>query len=90
MGNLRSDNTHETLRSSAVVDHAVGVVVALGQLAPAQAEQVLQELSRATGIKLRSVAQLIIEWTRTGRLCADLRTELDRQLPGVQEVPQVG
>ena len=45
---------------------------------------------RHTGIKLRHVAQLLIEWTRTGRLCADLRTELDRQLAGHTKSPQVG
>lgn len=92
LGNLRSDNTHlhETMRSGAVVDHAIAVVVALGQLAPEQAEHILQELARHTGIKLRHVAQLLIEWTRTGRLCADLRTELDRQLAGHTKSPQVG
>ncbi|MEW2168134.1 ANTAR domain-containing protein [Streptomyces sp. NPDC007084] len=92
VGDLRNDGTHphETTRHGAVLDNAVGIVVAMGRLAPEQAEQILRELSRHTGIKLRHVAQLLIEWTRTGRLCADLRTELDRQLAGHRESPQVG
>lgn len=92
VGNLRSDDAHlhDRTPSDAVVDHAVGVVVTLGRLAPEQAEQVLRELSRHTGIKLRHVAHLLIEWTRTGRLCADLRTELDRQLADHRKSPQVG
>lgn len=91
-GDLRSDDTplREKASSGAVVDHAVAVLVALGRLAPEQAEQILRELSRHTGIKPRNVAHLLIEWTRTGRLCVDLRTELDRQLAGHRKSPQVG
>ncbi|MFG2308720.1 ANTAR domain-containing protein [Streptomyces sp. NPDC048566] len=92
VGNPRDDGLggRDTTASGAVLDHAVGVVMKLGRLAPEQAEQILRDLSRHTGIKVRHVAQLLVEWTRTGRLCADLRTELDRQLATHRASPRTG
>ncbi|MCX5001024.1 ANTAR domain-containing protein [Streptomyces sp. NBC_00638] len=79
---LQGENAqlHEAMRSHAVVDQAIGVVLAVGQLTPEQGWDVLREVSQRTNIKLRHVAELVIDWARTGKLCTDVRTELERQL----------
>ncbi|MFJ8803433.1 ANTAR domain-containing protein [Streptomyces sp. NPDC102487] len=79
---LRDENTQlkESLHARAVIDQATGIVVALGRLTPEQGEQIVHELAQHTGIKVRNVAQLLIDWARTGQLTTELRTELDRQL----------
>ncbi|WP_152895479.1 ANTAR domain-containing protein [Streptomyces adustus] len=70
----------EAMRAHAVVDQAIGVVLATKQLTPEQGWDVLREVSQRTDIKLHHVSELIINWARTGELCADIRTELERQL----------
>ncbi|MFD5636687.1 ANTAR domain-containing protein [Streptomyces sp. NPDC127077] len=70
----------EALGSHAVVDQAIGVVLALGGLTPHEGWDVLRAISQRTNIKLRSVAELLIEWVRTKELRADIRAELERQL----------
>ncbi|MFE9813198.1 ANTAR domain-containing protein [Streptomyces sp. NPDC005548] len=70
----------EAVDSHAVIDQAIGVLLTLGQLTPDQGWNVLRDVSQHTNIKLRHVAELIIEWARTGTLAADISTELERQL----------
>ncbi|MGW3954747.1 ANTAR domain-containing protein [Streptomyces sp. NPDC004752] len=80
----------EAVISHAVVDQAIGMVVALGRLSPDQGWAVLKEVSQHTNIKLRNVAELILIWGRTGNMPpeigAELEDALDRygptQLPG--------
>ncbi|WTI64813.1 ANTAR domain-containing protein [Streptomyces sp. NBC_00728] len=81
-GELRDENAQlrQALGSHAVVDQAIGVLLAVGQLRPDQGRHVLSKVSQRTGIKLRHVAELLIEWARTGQLCTDIRHELDQQL----------
>ncbi|WP_369251941.1 ANTAR domain-containing protein [Streptomyces sp. R41] len=71
---------YEAIRSHAVVDQAMGVVLAIGQLTPEQGWAVLKDVSQQTNIKLRHVPELVIEWARTGALCTDIRSELERQV----------
>lgn len=71
----------------AVVDQAAGVLIAVGRMTSAEAWDVLRETSMRTDIKLRHVAELLVEWGRTGALCADIRTELDRQLAQRRPAP---
>ncbi|MEV6757133.1 ANTAR domain-containing protein [Streptomyces sp. NPDC051214] len=66
--------------SHATVDQAIGVVIALGQLSPDDAWDVLREVSMRTNTKLRDVSQQIVTWGRTGQLADELRRELERQL----------
>ncbi|WP_405918342.1 ANTAR domain-containing protein [Streptomyces sp. NBC_00728] len=71
-----------------MVDQAIGVVLAIGHLTPEQGWDVLREISQRTNIKLRHVSELIIDWARTGKLCTDVRTELERQLAQYTQPPQ--
>jgi hypothetical protein len=80
----------EAIASHAVVDQAIGVVVALGRMSPDEGWIVLRELSQHTNIKLRNVSDLILVWGRSGEMpeeiCAELEDLLDRhgplQIPG--------
>jgi AmiR/NasT family two-component response regulator len=66
--------------SHAVIDQAIGVVVAIGHLTPADAWDLLRETSMCTNTKLRHVAELVITLGITGNLTADIREELARRL----------
>lgn len=79
---LRDEVQHlkHAVTSHETVDQAIGVVLALGQLSPAEAWDVLREVSMQTNVKLRIVAERIVEWGRTGSLDDALRGELERQL----------
>ncbi|MDX2682824.1 ANTAR domain-containing protein [Streptomyces sp. NY05-11A] len=67
----------EAIASHAVVDQAIGVVVALGRMSPDEGWLVLRELSQHTNVKLRSVADLILIWGRGGEMPEEIRGELE-------------
>ncbi|MFF4152059.1 ANTAR domain-containing protein [Streptomyces sp. NPDC001651] len=62
--------------SHAIVDQAIGVVVAYGGVRPGTAWDVLKEVSQHTNTKLREVAELVVRWPHEGRLPEDVRTAL--------------
>ncbi|MGX5181471.1 ANTAR domain-containing protein [Streptomyces avermitilis] len=70
----------QAVLSHATIDQAIGVIVALGGLAPGRSWDVLREVSQRTNIKLRHVAELIIDWAQTGDLPRDIREELESGL----------
>lgn len=80
----------EAVTSHAVVDQAIGMVVALGRVTPDEGWAVLKEVSQHTNIKLRNVAELILIWGRTGDMPPEIRAALEdaldrygpTQLPG--------
>ncbi len=84
------DQLKEAVASHAVVDQAIGVIVALGRVTPDEGWVILREVSQHTNIKLRNVAELILIWGRSGempdRIGAELETLLDQhgptQIPG--------
>ncbi len=65
------------MASHAVVDQAIGVIVALGRMTPDGGWTVLREVSQHTNIKLRNVAELILFWGRSGRIPEEIRAELE-------------
>ncbi|MFF8190649.1 ANTAR domain-containing protein [Streptomyces bobili] len=75
----------DAVASHAVVDQAIGVIVALGRMTPDGGWRVLREVSQHTNIKLRNVAELILFWGRSGRIPEEIRVELadavDRHSP---------
>ncbi|MEV5476070.1 ANTAR domain-containing protein [Streptomyces sp. NPDC052207] len=70
------------VHSHAVIDQAIGVVIAVGRLTPAEAWDLLRETSMCTNTKLRHVAELVVTLGVTGNLTADIRKELARRLDG--------
>ncbi|MGC2998712.1 ANTAR domain-containing protein [Streptomyces sp. G35A] len=70
----------QAVESHAVIDQAIGVVVAVGRMTPAEAWDVLRETSMCTNVKLRNVAELVVSWGQTGELAWDIREELAKRL----------
>ncbi|MEV6840702.1 ANTAR domain-containing protein [Streptomyces sp. NPDC051133] len=83
------DQLKEAVTSHAVVDQAIGMMVALGRVTPDQGWQVLKEVSQHTNIKLRNIAELILIWGRRGDIPDDVRAELEDALDryGPTQVP---
>lgn len=71
------DQLQEAVASHAVVDQAIGVLVALGRMTPDEGWTVLREVSQHTNIKLRQVAEMILLWGRGGPLPEVVRGELE-------------
>ncbi|MGW5736651.1 MULTISPECIES: hypothetical protein [Streptomyces] len=63
-----------------LAEQAELIVAVVGGLSPSAARDGLRQISARTGIKEHHVAQLLVEWGRTGVLCADIRTELHHYL----------
>ncbi|MEV6963293.1 ANTAR domain-containing protein [Streptomyces sp. NPDC051207] len=70
----------QAVDSHAVIDQAIGVLVAVGRMTPAEAWDVLRETSMCTNIKVRHVADLVVTWGASGRLAADIRQQLAMRL----------
>lgn len=83
------DQLKEAVVSHAVVDQAIGMVVALGRVGPDEGWAVLKDVSQHTNIKLRSVAELILLWGRDGRMPPEIRAELEQALErhGPTQIP---
>ncbi|GAA3245473.1 hypothetical protein GCM10020256_72370 [Streptomyces thermocoprophilus] len=56
------DQLKEAVSSHAVVDQAIGMIVALGRMTPDQGWEVLKQVSQHTNTKLRNVAEMILVW----------------------------
>ncbi|MEU8951653.1 ANTAR domain-containing protein [Streptomyces sp. NPDC048489] len=70
----------QAVRSHAVVDQAIGVILAVGRLTPDEGWHTLRNISQNTNVKLRQVAELVVDWARTGRLPGEIRGQLEREL----------
>lgn len=79
---LQRDNSRlqTAITSHAAIDQAVGVVIALGGLCPRQGFAVLKDVSQHTNLKLRTIAELVVEWVSTQRLPDDVQHALDTAL----------
>ncbi|MFF7645624.1 ANTAR domain-containing protein [Streptomyces canus] len=79
----------EAVVSHAVVDQAIGMVVALGRITPDEGWEVLKEVSQHTNIKLRYVAELILLWGRSGEIPPEIRVQLEEALDryGPTQIP---
>ncbi|WP_460060684.1 ANTAR domain-containing protein [Streptomyces sp. YKOK-I1] len=65
----------EAVTSHAVVDQAIGMMVALGRVPRDRGWAVLKDVSQHTDIRLRHVAELILIWARKGGIPSDIRAE---------------
>lgn len=83
------DQLKEAVTSHAVVDQAIGLVVALARVTPDQGWAVLREVSQHTNTRLRNVAELILAWGRSGVMPAEIRVELEDALDrhGPPQIP---
>ncbi|MEU6355796.1 ANTAR domain-containing protein [Streptomyces sp. NPDC047072] len=83
------DQLKEAVVSHAVVDQAIGMVVALGRVTPDEGWEILKDVSQHTNIKLRNVADLILVWGRSGVIPPEIRVELEEALDrsGPRQIP---
>ncbi|WP_155054377.1 ANTAR domain-containing protein [Streptomyces blattellae] len=83
------DQLKEAVVSHAVVDQAIGMIVALGRVTPDEGWKVLKDVSQHTNIKLRNVAELILIWGRSGGIPPEIRVELEEAMDryGPTEIP---
>lgn len=79
----------EAVASHAVVDQAIGMVVALGRVSPDQGWEVLRDVSQHANIKLRNVSELILIWGRSGEMPPEIRAHLEEALDrhGPTQIP---
>ncbi|MEU3512998.1 ANTAR domain-containing protein [Streptomyces longwoodensis] len=89
------EQLREAVSSHAVVDQAIGMVIALARVSPDQGWAVLKEVSQHTNVKLRDVAEQVLVWGRTGQLAEEVRSALadavDRHAPAqVPGAPAAG
>ena len=77
---LQIEQLKEAVTSHAEVDQAIGVVAAVGGLSPAEAWDVLREISMRSNTKLRLVARQLVTWASSRTLDPVIRAELERQL----------
>ncbi|MFG3018846.1 ANTAR domain-containing protein [Streptomyces sp. NPDC048254] len=75
----------QAVASHAVVDQAIGVLIAVHQLPPAAGWAVLREISQRRNIKLHAVAEAVVDWA----LGQPIPQEVTRELaPAVQRWKQ--
>ncbi|MFF3489420.1 ANTAR domain-containing protein [Streptomyces sp. NPDC002701] len=75
-----NEQLQQAVHSHAVVDQAIGVLIAVGRLTPEQGWHVLRTVSQHTNVKLRTVAEHIVTWARTQKLPDTISTQLQQQL----------
>ncbi|WP_369386953.1 ANTAR domain-containing protein [Streptomyces sp. CG1] len=77
-------NENQQLRravsSHAVIDQAIGAMVVLGRIAPEEAWRALRDVSQRTNVKLRTVAEHILDCAQGGTLPEPQRTELGKAI----------
>ncbi|MFI1360196.1 ANTAR domain-containing protein [Streptomyces sp. NPDC020898] len=74
------DQLKEAVTSHAVVDQAIGMMIALGRVTPDEGWEVLKEVSQHTNIKLRHIAETVLTWGRDGEMPSEVRAELEDAL----------
>ncbi|MFB0617624.1 ANTAR domain-containing protein [Streptomyces sp. AGS-58] len=76
------------LVSHALVDQAIGVVIARAGLRPQQGWDVLKHVSQHTNTKMREVARCLVEWPSSGRLPDVIRRALPAAVRHVRAAAQ--
>ncbi|MGY0020875.1 ANTAR domain-containing protein [Streptomyces sp. cg35] len=75
-----NEQLRRAIHAHATVDQAIGIIVAVGRHTPEEGWNILREVSMNTNVKLREVAEALIEWGCSGDLSAGIRAELERRL----------
>ncbi|MVO88491.1 ANTAR domain-containing protein [Streptomyces sp. p1417] len=78
------------LETNAILDQAVGVLVAAGRLTPEQGWEELRETSRRLGIELRDLAERVVAWGGNGQLPTGLRARPGADTQGHAPDPACG
>jgi hypothetical protein len=74
------DQLQRAVTSHAVIDQAIGTVVAFGRIPPDEAWWVLREVSQHTNTKVRTVAEHVLKFAQGGALSDTELEELRKAL----------
>ncbi|MGQ4389309.1 hypothetical protein [Streptomyces sp. SAS_270] len=80
MSEKNNERPDDRPRPPALLDQAGRIVATVGVVPLSLALDVIRGMSARTHIKERHVAELLVDWASSGRLPADLHSELRRQL----------
>ncbi|MFJ6657118.1 ANTAR domain-containing protein [Streptomyces sp. NPDC091377] len=88
VGELEDEVEHlrRAMDAHALVDQAIGVVVAVGHLHPEQGWMVLKRISQHTNLKLRDVARALVLWPAGGPLPESVRRALPHAMEQVRRL----
>ncbi|MET7380684.1 ANTAR domain-containing protein [Streptomyces sp. NPDC005526] len=78
---------HRAMTSHAVIDQAIGALVALGRVTPEEAWRSLRDVSQHLNIKLRTVAEHVLAFAQGEELPEEQLDELKRALDRHRECP---
>ncbi|MER6071677.1 ANTAR domain-containing protein [Streptomyces sp. NPDC001817] len=85
-----NEQLRHAVSSHALIDQAIGAVVVLGQIAPEEAWRALRDVSQRTNTKLRTVAEHILDYARSGTLPEPERIELAKAIDRYRRCAQLG
>ncbi|MFJ9350975.1 ANTAR domain-containing protein [Streptomyces sp. NPDC101237] len=71
---------HQAVTSHALVDQAIGAIVAMGRMPPEEAWRALRDVSQRTNTKMRTVAENILAFAQGTELPEAERDELRRAI----------
>ncbi|MFJ4715373.1 ANTAR domain-containing protein [Streptomyces sp. NPDC088785] len=74
------EQLRHSVSSHAGIDQAVGVLLTMGRMTPDEALDTLREVSSRTGTPVDRLAELLVDYPRSGSLPAAVRRELERQV----------
>ncbi|MBO1332425.1 ANTAR domain-containing protein [Streptomyces sp. VRA16 Mangrove soil] len=77
---LANHQLEQAVSSHAVVDQAIGAVVAIGSIAPEEGWRVLRDVSQRTNVKIRVVAEHVLMFAQGRPLPEAERVELNRAI----------
>ncbi|MFD7705973.1 ANTAR domain-containing protein [Streptomyces sp. NPDC059785] len=82
IASLQEEVAHlrQAIVSHAVVDQAIGVVIARGGLRPEAGWEILRDVSQQTNTKLRDIAEHVVQWPFCGWLPDEIRAPLETAL----------
>ncbi|MGA5895013.1 ANTAR domain-containing protein [Streptomyces venetus] len=88
---LENAQLRQAVGSHAVIDQAIGVLIAVHQVSPAGGWEVLRQVSQRCNIKLSVVAEGVIGWVLGEPMPPQVRQELEGALQRFrQERPESG
>ncbi|WP_055558147.1 ANTAR domain-containing protein [Streptomyces sp. NBRC 110028] len=70
------DQLRQAVISHAVIDQAIGVLIAVRGLRSDEGWNVLREVSQHTNIKVREIARHVLWWAHSGWLLPEIRPKL--------------
>ncbi|WP_307804680.1 ANTAR domain-containing protein [Streptomyces sp. VRA16 Mangrove soil] len=86
--NVEVEDLRRAVPSRAVIDQAIGVVIAISQLSAEESFGVLREVSQRSNVKIREASAHLVAFARGEAMPEAERAELDRALARCAAAPE--